>query len=686
MPDGGHEGEIKGTSKDGSVSAIMYYDSSWSHLHGFEYTSSASTDIGTLGGSNIKVRALSADGKVMVGDGTDVSGTSHAFIYEDGVLNDLGYFGYDGAYVKNISLDGNTLVGYFYDITCDCDNAYKYSNGTFTNLTGSVGSDSYANAVSGDGSVIVGKFKDSGEYKAFELDNGTFTNIGNIVGATNSEAIAVSANGSAIIGTSSSGIFYYKDGTATNIETLGTSSIGGENYRFDSYSNKQALLSADGSVAVGTYALGSSERGFQYKSGDGTVSDLGTLGGSTTKATAVSADGSIIAGVSTNSSGDLHLFKYVGGQIYDLGTTSGGSTVLGVQTISADGSTIMGYFDDDNVFVFKTGLTADTSSVDAYSSSSSSSTSSINLTNTYSELGYNQNQLNSIINLRSSVLRSTLNQECNKFGENGFCVGASYRYSSVSRNHANQNVANVLKFAYQPTERLRFGMVIDQAFSENDPNNFTAQNSQPLVSFYGKFSQNVDGSGLGLKLAAASSKSKLWIKRSNQLSDTENGAGSSVIQSKAFLVEASYLKSLSENFALKPYAILRKTSVKRNAYTEVQNAAFPISFNVAAQNLTTAIFGIDSTLKITKSLSASLGFGMENNFKRSVDGYSGNINSVGNFSFESPSLRQKTAFVNAGLSYDLDQVQRIALDSYYGSQALNKANAATVYLSYYLGF
>jgi len=51
-----------------------------------------------------------------------------------------------------------------------------------------------------------------------------------------------------------------------------------------------------------------------------------------------------------------------------------------------------------------------------------------------------------------------------------------------------------------------------------------------------------------------------------------------------------------------------------------------------------------------------------------------------------PSLRQKTAFVNVGLSYDLDQVQRIALDSYYGSQALNKANAATIYLSYYLGF
>jgi len=82
-------------------------------------------------------------------------------------------------------------------------------------------------------------------------------------------------------------------------------------------------------------------------------------------------------------------------------------------------------------------LTADTSSVDAYSSSS------INLTNTYSELGYNQNQLNSIINLRSSLLSSTLNQECKKFGENGFCVGASYLYSSVSRNHANQNVANV---------------------------------------------------------------------------------------------------------------------------------------------------------------------------------------------------------------------------------------------------
>jgi len=98
-------------------------------------------------------------------------------------------------------------------------------------------------------------------------------------------------------------------------------------------------INVDGSVLVGQYH----GHAYRWTSSDGIVHDLGTLGGSTSDAKGVSADGSIVVGVSTNSGGldRAFLWNSANGVMQDLGTL-GGSTAY-AYGVSNDGQFVAGY-------------------------------------------------------------------------------------------------------------------------------------------------------------------------------------------------------------------------------------------------------------------------------------------------------------------------------------------------------
>jgi probable HAF family extracellular repeat protein len=111
-------------------------------------------------------------------------------------------------------------------------------------------------------------------------------------------------------------------------------SLGGTNTR-------ARWLSEDGSVAVG-FSNNSSNlsRAFRWTRSGG-MTDLGTLGGSTSIAYGVSNDGAIVVGTSTNGSNVSRAFRWTNaGGMTDIGTL-GGNTAEAYR-ISGDGSTIVG--------------------------------------------------------------------------------------------------------------------------------------------------------------------------------------------------------------------------------------------------------------------------------------------------------------------------------------------------------
>jgi probable HAF family extracellular repeat protein len=119
--------------------------------------------------------------------------------------------------------------------------------------------------------------------------------------------------------------------TLTDIGTLG----GG-------YSEATAV-SADGLVIVGESNLAGNLVSQAFKYNGGSMTGLGSLGGGVfgSRATAVSADGSVIVGYSIlTGDGAYHAFKYTGNTMTDLGTLGGRNSQA--TAVSADGSVIIG--------------------------------------------------------------------------------------------------------------------------------------------------------------------------------------------------------------------------------------------------------------------------------------------------------------------------------------------------------
>ena len=145
-------------SADGSViivniSPIAYR---WTLSGGFE-------DLGNLGGNSTGASDVSSDGSVITGSSNNSSGDPYAFRWVDGVgMEQIGTF---YSFARGISGDGNTVTGSETG-SAGLHRAFKWtqSGGFEFNIAGNF---SQGNAVSGDGSIIVGDYSDG----AFRLSN-----------------------------------------------------------------------------------------------------------------------------------------------------------------------------------------------------------------------------------------------------------------------------------------------------------------------------------------------------------------------------------------------------------------------------------------------------------------------------------------------------------------------------------
>ncbi len=338
-------------SKDGKVAAFVIYTGPNSLAFSYAndptgkalvLTSSVGTPLGTgtLGGNHIYVYALSTDGPTAVGQG-NLTGdsSSHAFRAKGGIITDLGTLGTGTySYAQFVSADGNVVVGQSDNSGGDIYHAFRWTGGTMTDL-GGTGTYSSATAMTPDGSVIVG-YSDTATnsaYRAFRWTGGTMTDLGVLGTGTYSYAQFVSTDGSVVVGQSATvgsnneHAFRWTGGIMTDLGVLGTGT----------YSQAEAMT-PDGSVVVGYSTTGSGmiERlvapggggaaaidtsvTHPFRWSGGTMSDLGTLGGTNASAQLVSADGSVVVGYSAAASNTVtHSFRW---------TSAGGMVSMNTRT------------------------------------------------------------------------------------------------------------------------------------------------------------------------------------------------------------------------------------------------------------------------------------------------------------------------------------------------------------------
>jgi probable HAF family extracellular repeat protein len=162
------------------------------------------------------------------------------------------------------------------------------------------------------------------------------------LGGNYSGADAVSADGSVVVGSAQNAAGKWRAfrwTAARGMQNLGT--LGGdESWAYG--------VSADGSVVVGwAYNAAWQRRAFRWTASGG-MQDLGTLGGDGGWANAVSADGSVVVGWAYNAAGQKRAFRWTAaGGMEDLNLTyahllTDGSVLLEAHAISPDGRYIVG--------------------------------------------------------------------------------------------------------------------------------------------------------------------------------------------------------------------------------------------------------------------------------------------------------------------------------------------------------
>ena len=327
------ESYANGVSADGTVVVGDYYKDSLNHA--FRWTSSGITDLGTLGGDSAYAKDVSADGSVIVGH-SHTGSANQAFRWTSGGMLGLGIMG-TASYANGVSADGNVVVGYNQDTIHEAFRWVKNDvgeSGTMYNLVFDIFYDpdnrlhSRAEAASEDGSVVVGYAYDTSytQFQAFRWvkddvgESGTAISLGTL-GGVRTLAKDVSNDGTVVVGYS-----YLADST-----------------------NYHAFRWVEGA----TTGIGSNPEMF----------DLGTLGGNTSYAYGVSADGAVVVGESHTGSayrafrwvkdaeGETGTMQSVEDWLRGAGVTVEADITRRANATNSDGSVVVGYLQGDLAYI-----------------------------------------------------------------------------------------------------------------------------------------------------------------------------------------------------------------------------------------------------------------------------------------------------------------------------------------------
>ncbi len=236
----GAQSRAWGISADGStvVGQLIYWHDanglSVPSYEAFRWQNGIMTGLGDLPGGDTDSGAygVSADGSVVVGYGHDTNGES-GFRWVNGVMSNLtesGAWKHSSA-ANGVSDDGLVVVGHVSDtdlwLNSSGNYAFRWDNGVMTMLD--VQSSFRAQAVSGDGSTLVGWRTGSFLPTSFRWQNGIVTDLGIVA------AFGLDRDGSVVVGAGENDALRWENGVATSL---------GQGMAID--------CSGDGSVVVGT--------------------------------------------------------------------------------------------------------------------------------------------------------------------------------------------------------------------------------------------------------------------------------------------------------------------------------------------------------------------------------------------------------------------------------------------------
>lgn len=215
--------------------------------------------------------------------------------------------------------------------------AFRWEAGVMTPL-GTVdpqtSNGSAAHATSANGQVIVGsQFNTNNQPSAFRWEAGVMNSLPLLAGQTSSQASAISPDGLTIVG------YGAVPGNAQALRWQGGVPLGLGKIPAISNFTAATAVSADGSIVAGSANPATSiQQAFQWQAG--TISSLPGIPNQSS-ANGISADGSVIVGAANPGSANLAI-RWEAGVTTVLGDFAGGTSNSSAFAVTADGNTIVG--------------------------------------------------------------------------------------------------------------------------------------------------------------------------------------------------------------------------------------------------------------------------------------------------------------------------------------------------------
>ena len=283
------------------------------------------TPLGTLGGRQTQVNAISSTGE-LVGWSDNASGVQTAFSFNSGSLQSLGILsGYTSSVAYGVNQFGQ-IVGA--ENNSQGSQAFLDSNGSTSTLY--LGPIDYGVAYDINSiGQIVGETSNMYGQSGFLYANGAMQK--SLYLANNpAQAYGINDNGQivgyAVDNSGTEDSFLYSNGTMTNLGTMGGTS--------------SAANAINSSGQIVGWADNSAGNQYAFLYSNGAMTDIGTLGGTFSQANGINSSGQIV-GWAANSAGSQDAFLYSNGVMQNLnsliGSASSEYTLTDAQGINKNG-------------------------------------------------------------------------------------------------------------------------------------------------------------------------------------------------------------------------------------------------------------------------------------------------------------------------------------------------------------
>jgi len=303
-------------------------------------------------------------------------------------------------------------------------------------------------------------------------------------------------------------------------------------------------------------------------------------------------------------------------------------------------------------------------------------------TGNFVDLNPNAYGLRSAFNLQSAAINAGLSYDCTTFDVHNICVSAGGRYTNVDSPSASTAGA-LLIASYRATDNLRIGGYLDQNLTTHNTAGIQLSNSNPMGGIFAVWNQNTDGTGLQARIAAGYSDKDITITRNSGL-NTEAGAGTSSLVSKAVSATVSYGKQLGDsNWIASPYVGIRYAKTTRNGYTEDSSVSTPLTYSGLSQETTTALIGVYLNGQVSERVNLMGGIGLEQDLSHNVGDYV--AIGIASLAFNSNIKRTRPLAV-VGASFAIDHRQSVAANVSYRQEAFQSSGSVTGLVTYQVGF